>query len=89
MDGNIAPLKEICDLAEEYKALVLIDECHATGFLGKVRSTCLLAGLAMNLFISLLLQLWGSLVASAKVGVDGPSLQTSLVHSALDWPGYR
>jgi hypothetical protein len=36
MDGNIAPLPAICDLAEEYDALVMIDECHATGFLGKV-----------------------------------------------------
>eukprot|EP00126_Sphaerothecum_destruens_P010362 Sdes_comp20724_c0_seq13m16499 len=35
MDGNIAPLKDICDLAEEYNALVFMDECHATGFLGK------------------------------------------------------
>ncbi|XP_077978272.1 2-amino-3-ketobutyrate coenzyme A ligase, mitochondrial-like [Glandiceps talaboti] len=35
MDGNYAPLKEICDLADKYGALVFIDECHATGFLGK------------------------------------------------------
>ncbi|XP_011270060.1 2-amino-3-ketobutyrate coenzyme A ligase, variant [Capsaspora owczarzaki ATCC 30864] len=35
MDGNVAPLKEICDLAEKYNALVFIDECHATGFFGK------------------------------------------------------
>lgn len=35
MDGNVAPLKEICDLADKYKALVFIDECHATGFFGK------------------------------------------------------
>eukprot|EP00049_Salpingoeca_infusionum_P004169 m.75390 g.75390 ORF g.75390 m.75390 type:complete len:421 (-) comp12449_c1_seq1:177-1439(-) len=35
MDGTIAPLKDICDLAEEYEAVVLIDECHATGFFGK------------------------------------------------------
>ncbi|XP_069509158.1 2-amino-3-ketobutyrate coenzyme A ligase, mitochondrial [Ambystoma mexicanum] len=34
MDGDIAPLREICDLAERYKALVFIDECHATGFMG-------------------------------------------------------
>jgi len=34
MDGNVAPLPEICDLAEKYDALVFIDECHATGFLG-------------------------------------------------------
>ncbi len=35
MDGDIAPLHEICDLAEKYNAVVMIDECHATGFLGK------------------------------------------------------
>ncbi|MEE8584449.1 MAG: glycine C-acetyltransferase [Acidobacteriota bacterium] len=34
MHGDLAPLPEICDLAEKYKALVMIDECHATGFLG-------------------------------------------------------
>ncbi|EGD76507.1 glycine C-acetyltransferase [Salpingoeca rosetta] len=35
MDGTICHLKEMCDLAEEYEAVVLIDECHATGFFGK------------------------------------------------------
>lgn len=35
MDGDIAKLKEICDLAEKYDALVMIDECHASGFMGK------------------------------------------------------
>ena len=35
MDGAIAPLREITALAEQYGALVHIDECHATGFLGK------------------------------------------------------
>jgi glycine C-acetyltransferase len=34
MDGSIAPLKEICDLADEYDALVMVDDSHATGFLG-------------------------------------------------------
>ncbi|KAL7860422.1 hypothetical protein AOLI_G00167710 [Acnodon oligacanthus] len=34
MDGDVAPLVGICDLAEQYGALVFIDECHATGFLG-------------------------------------------------------
>ncbi|XP_054845072.1 2-amino-3-ketobutyrate coenzyme A ligase, mitochondrial isoform X2 [Eublepharis macularius] len=34
MDGDIAPLKEICNLSQKYKAIVFIDECHATGFLG-------------------------------------------------------
>uniref|UniRef100_A0A914X9E4 2-amino-3-ketobutyrate coenzyme A ligase, mitochondrial n=1 Tax=Plectus sambesii TaxID=2011161 RepID=A0A914X9E4_9BILA len=35
MDGDVAPLKEICDLADKYNALVFIDECHSTGFFGK------------------------------------------------------
>ncbi len=35
MDGTIAQLDKICDLADEYKALVMTDECHATGFIGK------------------------------------------------------
>jgi glycine C-acetyltransferase len=35
MDGTIANLKEICDLAEKYLSLVMVDECHAAGFLGK------------------------------------------------------
>ncbi|MCC6460044.1 MAG: glycine C-acetyltransferase [Saprospiraceae bacterium] len=35
MDGTIAQLDKICDLADRYDALVGIDECHATGFLGK------------------------------------------------------
>lgn len=34
MDGDIAPLREICCLAAQYGALVFVDECHATGFLG-------------------------------------------------------
>lgn len=35
MDGYIARLDEICDLADRYKALVHFDDCHATGFVGK------------------------------------------------------
>lgn len=34
MQGDIAPLKEICDLADKYDALVVVDDSHATGFLG-------------------------------------------------------
>jgi len=35
MDGTVAPLREICDLADKYNALTFIDECHATGVLGQ------------------------------------------------------
>jgi glycine C-acetyltransferase len=34
MDGFVAPLDKICDLADKYDALVMVDECHAAGFLG-------------------------------------------------------
>jgi glycine C-acetyltransferase len=35
MDGIVAKLDKICDLADKYDALVMVDECHATGFIGK------------------------------------------------------
>ena len=35
MDGYVAQIDKICDLAEQYDALVMVDECHATGFIGK------------------------------------------------------
>lgn len=35
MDGLVAPLDKICDLADKYDALVMIDDCHATGFIGE------------------------------------------------------
>ncbi|MFI0429597.1 glycine C-acetyltransferase [Mariniflexile sp. HMF6888] len=35
MDGIVAPLDKICDLADKYDALVMVDECHAAGFIGK------------------------------------------------------
>lgn len=34
MDGIVAPLDKICDLADKYNALVMVDECHAAGFIG-------------------------------------------------------
>ena len=34
MDGNVAPLKQLRALADQYGAIIFIDECHATGFFG-------------------------------------------------------
>ncbi len=35
MDGYVAQIDKICDLADQYNAMVMVDECHATGFIGK------------------------------------------------------
>jgi glycine C-acetyltransferase len=35
MDGDVAPLREICDLADRHRAIVMVDDSHATGFMGK------------------------------------------------------
>ncbi|MBL7799482.1 MAG: glycine C-acetyltransferase [Chitinophagales bacterium] len=35
MDGYVAQIDKICDLADKYNAMVMVDECHATGFIGK------------------------------------------------------
>ncbi|MFM7767135.1 MAG: glycine C-acetyltransferase, partial [Bacteroidota bacterium] len=35
MDGTIAQLDKICELADKYQALIMVDECHASGFMGK------------------------------------------------------
>jgi glycine C-acetyltransferase len=35
MDGTIAQLDKICDLADQYNAIIMVDECHSSGFLGK------------------------------------------------------
>jgi glycine C-acetyltransferase len=45
MDGHVASLREICDLADRYRAMVMVDDCHATGFVGATgRGTAELAG---------------------------------------------
>jgi glycine C-acetyltransferase len=35
MDGNLAPLKKVCELAEKYDCMVMVDDSHSTGFMGK------------------------------------------------------
>jgi glycine C-acetyltransferase len=48
MDGYVAPMKAICDLADKYKALVMVDESHATGFIGKTGRGAVEAGDCMG-----------------------------------------
>lgn len=48
MDGYVAPMKQICDLADKYNALVMVDESHATGFIGKTGRGAIEAGGCMG-----------------------------------------
>ncbi|VDN27111.1 unnamed protein product, partial [Gongylonema pulchrum] len=48
MDGDVAPLKEICDLADKYKAIVFVDECHATEAVQKKLSTKATTGVLLS-----------------------------------------
>lgn len=48
MDGLVAPLDKICDLADKYDALVMVDECHAAGFIGATGKGTLEAKNAMG-----------------------------------------
>lgn len=48
MDGFVAPMKAICDLADKYNALVMVDESHATGFIGKTGRGAVEAGDCMG-----------------------------------------
>lgn len=51
MDGLVAPLDNICDLAEQYDAMVMIDECHAAGFIGKTGIGTSVALVAFNVLV--------------------------------------
>ncbi|CAN5234796.1 glycine C-acetyltransferase [soil metagenome] len=48
MDGFVAPIDKICDLADKYNALVMVDESHATGFIGKTGRGSIEAANAMG-----------------------------------------
>ena len=57
MDGDIAPLRDICSLADKYNAKVFIDECHSTGFIGKTgRGTDELCGVQVRKIRRLILR---------------------------------
>ena len=68
MDGDIAKLKEICDLADKYEAMVLVDDCHATGFIGQNgRGTFELCGVEGR--IDILTTTLGKAIGGASGGV--------------------
>ena len=67
MDGDIARLPEICNLAEEYDALVMVDDSHATGYIGKTgRGTCEHFGL--NNKVDLITTTFGKALGGAMGG---------------------
>lgn len=72
MDGYLAPLREICDLAERYDALVLVDDSHATGFMGPGgRGTPALLGVADR--VDIVTSTFGKALGGASGGfVSGP-----------------
>ena len=72
MDGYLAPLREICDLAEHYDALVLVDDSHATGFMGPGgRGTPALLGVADR--VDIVTSTFGKALGGASGGfVSGP-----------------
>ena len=53
MDGYVAQLDKICDLADKYDALVMVDECHATGFIGKQEKALLNLKMSLDALILL------------------------------------
>ncbi|RDE10576.1 glycine C-acetyltransferase [Pelagibacterium lacus] len=79
MDGFIARLPEICDLAEEYKAAILIDECHATGHLGeKGRGTPALTGVGNR--VDIISGTFGKTLGGAMGGfIAGPAAVVDLL----------
>lgn len=80
MDGHIAPLKKICDLADNYNALVLVDDSHATGFMGaRGRGTPEALGVADR--IDIITTTFGKALGGANGGcIAGPKLLVDLLH---------
>lgn len=80
MDGHIAPLKEICDLAEKYNALVLVDDSHATGFMGeRGRGTHEAQGVMDR--VDIITTTFGKALGGANGGcIAGPKLLIDLLH---------
>lgn len=79
MDGYVAKLPEICALAEKYGAMVMIDECHATGHLGaKGKGTPTLTGVGTR--VDIITGTFGKTLGGAMGGfIAGPKAATDLL----------
>lgn len=80
MDGHIAPLKAICDLAEKYNAYVVVDDSHATGFMGaRGRGTAEAQGVLER--VDIITTTFGKALGGANGGViAGPKEVIELLH---------
>lgn len=80
MDGHIAPLKDICALAEKYGAMVVVDDSHATGFMGKSgRGTHEEAGVMDK--VDIITTTFGKALGGANGGcIAGPKELIALLH---------
>jgi len=79
MDGYVAPLREICDLAEKYNALVMVDDSHAVGFVGETgRGSHELAGVIGR--VDILTGTLGKALGGASGGyISGPKSLIALL----------
>lgn len=78
MDGYIAPLEAICDLAEKYDAMVMMDDCHGVGFMGQGgRGTHFHCGVADR--VDLITGTFGKALGGAMGGYTGGKAQV------VDW----
>lgn len=80
MDGHIAPLREICDLAEKYRAYVVVDDSHATGFMGPTgRGTPEHCGVLDR--VDIITTTFGKALGGANGGcIAGPAKVVELLH---------
>src|SRR3989338_377545 len=80
MDGHIAPLKEICDLADKYNAIVLVDDSHATGFMGE-RGRGTPEALGVSDRVDIITTTFGKALGGANGGcIAGPKMLIDLLH---------
>ncbi len=80
MDGDIAPLKAICDLADKYNAYVVVDDSHATGFMGETGRGAVEAEGVLDR-VDIITTTFGKALGGATGGcIAGPQAVIDLLH---------